>query len=49
MNKVAILEFVGLVFDTSFIFKDELEDRRRMSLITINKYFYEPISSLFQK
>ena len=47
MNKVAMLEFVGLVFDTGIILEDELEDGRRASLDKIDKYFYETISSLF--
>ena len=45
MNNVAMLEFVGLVFDTGIILEDELEDGRRTSLD--KKYFYESISSLF--
>jgi hypothetical protein len=32
MNKVTFLEFVGLVFDTSIISEDELEDGLRTSL-----------------
>ena len=47
MNKVAMLEFIGLVFDTGIILDDELEDGRRTSLDKIDKYFYETISSLF--
>jgi hypothetical protein len=36
MNEVAFLEFVGLVFDTSFILQGELEDSRRTSLDKID-------------
>jgi hypothetical protein len=36
MNKVAILEFVGLAFDTGFIREDELEGRPRTSLDKID-------------
>jgi hypothetical protein len=48
MNKVAFLEFVGLVFDTGIILEDELEDGRRTSLDKIDRYFYETISSLLR-
>jgi hypothetical protein len=41
MNKVAFLEFAGLVFDTCFILEDKLEDGRRTSLDKVDKYFYE--------
>jgi hypothetical protein len=37
MKKVAFLEFVGLVFDTGFILKDELEDGSRTSLDKFNR------------
>ena len=41
MNKAAFkfLEFMGLVFDTSMILEDELEDGRRTSLDKIDRYF----------
>ena len=48
MNNVAFLEFVGLVFDSSIILEDELEDVRRTSLGKINKYFYETKSRLLR-
>ena len=48
MNKVASLEFVGLVFDTSIILDDKLEDGCRASLDKIDKYFYETISNLLR-
>ena len=37
MNKVAFLEFAGLVFDTTFVFEDELEDGCRTTLYKFNK------------
>ena len=49
MNNVAFLEFVGLVFDSSIILEDELEDVRRTSLGKINKYFYETKSRLLRE
>jgi hypothetical protein len=48
MNKVASLEFAGLVFGTSFILEDNLEDGRRTSLDKVDKYFYKTISSLLR-
>jgi hypothetical protein len=39
MNKVAFLEFVGLVFDTGVIPEDELEDGLRAGLDKIDRYF----------
>jgi hypothetical protein len=36
VKKVVFLEFVGLVFDTGFILKDDLEDGRRTSLDKID-------------
>jgi hypothetical protein len=47
MNKVAFLELVGLVFDTSFILEDELEDGRT-SPDKIDRYFYETIWGLLR-
>ena len=48
MNKVALLEFAGLVFGTSIILDDKLEDGRRTSLDKIDRYFYKTISSLLR-
>ena len=48
MNKVALLEFVGLVFDTGIILEDELDGRRRTPLDKIDRYFYENISNLLR-
>jgi hypothetical protein len=36
MNKVTFLEFVGLVFETSIILEDKLEDGRRRCLDKID-------------
>jgi hypothetical protein len=36
MNEVAFPEFVGLVFDTSFILEGEFDDSRRTSLDKID-------------
>ena len=44
-DKVALLEFVGLVFETSIILEDKLEVGLRMSL-KMDRYFYETISCL---
>ena len=41
MDKVAIFEFVGLVFDTGVVLEDKLEVRLRTSLHKMNRYFYE--------
>ena len=49
MNKVTILEFAGLVFDTGFVFEDKLEDGRWASLDKFDKYVCETISSLLRK
>ena len=46
MNEVALLELVGLVFDTGMIPVDKFEDRLWTSLDEINRYFYETIMSL---
>ena len=46
--KVALLEFVGLVFDAGIVLQDELKDRRRTSLDKIDRYFYETISCLLR-
>ena len=48
MNKVALLEFVRLVFNTSIILDDKLEDGRRTSLDKIDIYFYKTISSVLR-
>ena len=48
MNKVALLEFVGFMFDSGIILEDELEVGCRTSLDKIDKYFYETISSLLR-
>ncbi len=48
MNKGAILEFVGLVFDTGVVLENELEVGRRTSLDKIDKYLYATISSLLR-
>ena len=48
MNKVALLEFMGLVFDIGMILEDELEDGRRRSLDKNDEYFYETISSVLE-
>ena len=47
-DKVALFEFVGLVFDTGIILvlEDKLEVRLRTSLHKINRYFYETMSCL---
>ena len=46
LNKVALLEFAGLVFDTCFVLEDELEVGCRTSLDKTDKYFYKTISTL---
>ena len=46
MNEVALLEFMGLVFDTGIILEDKLEDGRRALLDKIDRYFYETISNV---
>ena len=49
MKGVVLLEFVGLVFDTSMmILEDELEDRNRTSLDKIDRNFYVTLSNLFR-
>ena len=45
-DKVTLLEFVRLVFDTSIIFEDKLEVRHRMFLHKRDRYLYENISCL---
>ena len=45
-DKVTLIEFVGLVFDTSIILEDKLEIGLRTSLHKINRYFYETKSCL---
>ena len=47
-DKVALLEFVGLVFNTSFILvsEDKPEVGLRTSLRKMDRYFYETISCL---
>ena len=45
-DKVAFLEFAGLVFGTSIILEDKLEVGLRTSLRKMNRYFYETISCL---
>ena len=47
-NKVAFLEFVGLVFDAAIVLQDELEDGCRTSLDKIDRYFYETISRMLR-
>ena len=47
MNTVALLELVGLVFDTGVIHEDKLEDEHRTALNKIDRYFYETISTAF--
>ena len=42
-DKVALLEFVGLVFDTGTILEDELEVGLWTSLHKMDRYFYETI------
>ena len=42
-DKVAFLEFVGLVFDASIIFEDKLEAGLWTSLHKIDRYLYEII------
>ena len=42
-DKIAFLEFVGLVFGTGIILEDKLEVRLRTSLHKIDRYFYEII------
>ena len=48
MKKVALLEFVRLVIDSSIILDDKLQGGRRTSLDKIDRYFYETISNLFR-
>ena len=48
MNRVAWLEFAGLVFDTGIILEDELEGVRRTSLDKIHRYFYEALLTLLK-
>ena len=48
MNRVALLEFSGLVFDTCFILEDELYVGRRTVLDKIDKYHYKKISGLLK-
>ena len=45
-DKVAVFEFVRLVFDTGIILEDKLEVRLRTSLHKIDRYFYETMSCL---
>ena len=45
-DEVALLEFIGLVFDTSIILEDKLEVGLRTFLHKIDRYFYETISCL---
>ena len=40
-DKVAFLEFLGPVFDTSIIFEDKLEVGLQTSLHKRDRYFYE--------
>ena len=47
-NRVALLEFVGLVFDAGIVFQDELKDGRRTSVDKIDRYFYETILCLLR-
>ena len=47
INKLTLLEFVGLVFDTGVIHEDELEGEHRTALNKIDRYFYETISTAF--
>ena len=49
INKVALLELVGLVFDTSIILQDKLEDGPGTSLDKIDRYIYGTKSSLLEK
>ena len=42
-HRVAFLEFVGLVFDTSIILEDKLEVGLWTSVHKIDRYFYESI------
>ena len=42
-DKVAFLEFVGLVFDTDTILEDKLEVGLWTSLHKMDRYFYENI------
>ena len=46
MNKVALVKFMGLKFDTAMILEDKLEDGGRRSLDKNDEYFYETISSV---
>ena len=45
-DKVALLEFVGLVFDTGIILEDKLEVGLWTSLYKIDRYSYVNISGL---
>ena len=47
-NKVTFFEIIGLLFDTSMIFEDELEVGPRTPLNKIDKYFYKTSSSLLR-
>ena len=47
-NRVTLLEFVGLVFDTNMILEDELKGGCRTALDKVDKYFYKIISSLLR-
>jgi hypothetical protein len=49
MNKVTLLEFMGLVFDTGMILEDQLEDGRRTSVDKIDRYFWETMSNLLEQ
>jgi hypothetical protein len=44
--KVAFLELVGLVFDTSIVFEDKLEGGPWTFFDKIDRYFYEIICGL---
>jgi hypothetical protein len=48
MNKVARLEFKGLLFDTNMILEDELEDGRWTLPDKIDRDFYKNIPSLLR-
>ena len=49
VKKVALLEFVGLVFDTGIILEDELEVRGPTPLDKMDRYFYENYIEFVQK
>ena len=40
-DEIALLEFVGFVFDTGIILEDKPKTGLRASLHKINRYFYE--------